>query len=66
MKKLNINHDVKDLFKKEAEQATPQYEVVDDKDLFTRVEVNSAAVEQISVHKYSYWKSVFKSVIRKS
>jgi oligopeptide transport system permease protein len=65
MKKLNINHDVKDLFKKEAEQATPQYEVVDDKDLFTRVEVNSAAVEQISVHKYSYWKSVFKSVIRK-
>jgi oligopeptide transport system permease protein len=65
MKKLNINHDVKDLFKKEAEQATPQYEVVDDKDLFTRVEVNSAAVEQISVHKYSYCKSVFKSVIRK-
>ena len=65
MKKLNINHDVKDLFKKEAEQATPQYEVVDEKDLFTRVEVNSAAVEQISVHKYSYWKSVFKSVIKK-
>ena len=65
MKKLNINHDVKDLFKKEAEQATPQYEVVDENDLFTRVEVNSAAVEQISVHKYSYWKSVFKSVIKK-
>ena len=96
MKKLNLNHDVKDLFEKEKELSAPKcencgssdYEKIgeykykckfcktefdvkpmvdleDEKDLFTRVEVNTTAIEQISVNKYSYWKSVFKSVIRK-
>ena len=70
MKKLNINHSVKELFEKENQSnQTNQYGVVvdvnDEKDLFTRVDVNQEAVEQISVEKYSYWKSVFKSVIKK-
>ena len=68
MKKLNIKHSVADLIEKEAEQTvtqTVEIEEVDENDLFTLVDVNSKSVEQISVQKYSYWKSVFKSVIRK-
>ncbi len=34
-------------------------------DLFKRVELEDSKIEEISVEKYSYWKSVFKSVIKK-
>jgi len=34
-------------------------------DLFKRVELEDSKTEEISVEKYSYWKSVFKSVIKK-
>ena len=68
--KKEINHSVKDLLDTEKELSKPVYngievDVNDEKDLFTRVDINDEAVEQISVNKYSYWKSVFKSVIRK-
>lgn len=69
MKKLPVKHSVEDLFNKEKElnTKTPELkiDVNDEKDLFTRVDINQEEIEKISVQKYSYWKSVFKSVIRK-
>lgn len=69
MKKLNIDHSVKDLFEKENQTTITNgnitVDINDEKDLFSPVEINNKDIEQISVNRYSYWKSVFKSVIRK-
>lgn len=69
MKKLPVNHSIEDLFNKEKEvnSLNPKVKVnlEDEKDLFTRVDINKDEIEKINVQKYSYWKSVFKSVIKK-
>lgn len=71
MKKLNIDHSVKDLIETENQTTTTilngsiEVDVTDVKDLFSPVAIDNKEIEQISIHKYSYWKSVFKSVIRK-
>ncbi len=70
--KFRVKHSVKDLFDKEkqVENPTPETpevkaEELSDKELFSRVEINNAEAEKISVNKYSYWRSVFKAVSRK-
>jgi len=69
MKKLNIDHSVKDLFEKENQSTVTnmgiEVDMNDEKDLFSPVTIDNKEIEQISVNKYSYWKSVFKSVIKK-